>query len=204
MKKFFYIILSLGMVFLTACSDDEQKKDTNKDENAKEQGVKVDEGLMNVEVTLPASMFEGEDIDAVIADAKKEGVKEVTKNDDGSLTYKMSKAKHKEMMKEMKTNLLETIEETKNGEEYVSIKDITYNDSFSKFTLVVDKEAYENSMDGFAVLTLGMTGMMYQLFDGVDSDEYSVVVSLKDEATEKVFNEVVYPDSLEEQKTEKE
>ena len=64
----------------------------------------MDKGLLNVEVTLPASMFEGEDMDSSIAEAEKEGIK-VTRNDDGSATYKMSKGKHKEMMKEMEAEL---------------------------------------------------------------------------------------------------
>ena len=39
------------------------------------------------------------------------------------------------------------------------------NKSFSKFTLIVDKEAFENSFDGFAALGLAMTGMYYQAFE---------------------------------------
>lgn len=147
-------------------------------------------------------MFEGEDIDTVIADAKKEGIKEVTKNEDGSLTYKMSKAKHKEMMEELRKGILETVEETKNSEDYVSIKDVTYNDSFTEFTLLVNKSDYENSMDGFAAFGLGLSGMYYQLYNGVDPDKYKVTISLKDEATNEVFDEIVYPDDLEEEETE--
>jgi hypothetical protein len=71
-------------------------------------------------------MFKGEDIDTVIADAKKEGIKEVRKNEDGPLTYEMSKAKHKEMMKELQTGILETIEVTKNSEDSVSIKEMLH------------------------------------------------------------------------------
>lgn len=42
-----------------------------------EVSVEVDKGLFNVEGTLPASLFEGEDIDSAIKEAKAEGVKEV-------------------------------------------------------------------------------------------------------------------------------
>ncbi|WP_019241052.1 MULTISPECIES: hypothetical protein, partial [Bacillus] len=193
MKKCMYLLLSLVIVLLTACSSDD------KDEKA-EKGDKlaVDKGLLNVEITIPASFFEGQDLDTVIADAKKDGVSEVTKNDDGSLTYKMSKSKHKELMKELKTNIQKTIDETKNGEDFPSIKDIKANKSYSEFTLEVDQSAFENSMDGFATLTLAMSGMFYQLFDGVDSDDYKVTITLKDQATQKVFNEIVYPDALNE------
>ncbi|MED4229396.1 hypothetical protein, partial [Neobacillus cucumis] len=157
--------------------------------------VQVDKGFLSVTLTLPASMFEGQNIDQVIADAQKKGIK-ATKNADGSVTYKMSKAQHKEMIQEMKKSVIETINDTKSGKDYSSIKDITYNDDFSEFTLIVNKSDYENSMDGFAVLGLGMSGMMYQLFTGVKPEDYKVTIDVKDEATQKVFDQVVYPDAL--------
>ncbi len=217
MKRMLYLFLILVFIPLAACSssdetankveksDDktveqaEENEEEPKEKDAKEKGVEVDKGLLNVEVTLPPSMFEGEDIDAAIAEAKADGVKEVTKNDDGSLTYKMSKSKHKEMMKEMKTSISQSVNEMKTSGDYASIKDITFNDSFTEFTVIVDKEAFENSFDGFAAMGLGFSGMMYQLFDGADPDEYKVSISIADEATQEVFDEVVYPDALEEQ-----
>ncbi|KLV22066.1 hypothetical protein ABW02_22185 [Niallia circulans] len=198
MRKFTYAFLAVCMILLVACSADKNKKEnTDNNKQADEQKVNVDKGLLNVEITLPASLFEGEDIDSVIADVEKEGIK-VTKNEDGSLTYKMSKAKHKEMMKEMETSLEESIKEIKESDDYVSIKDITHNKAFSEFTLVVDKKKYEDSMDSFAIFTLGITGMMYQVYSGVDPDDYQVKIWTKDEATKKVLDETIYPDDLEE------
>lgn len=45
-----------------------------------------------------------ESTDESIAKAEEEGLK-VTENEDGSLTYKMSKSKHKEMMNEIKKTI---------------------------------------------------------------------------------------------------
>ncbi|GLB61713.1 hypothetical protein [Cytobacillus sp. NCCP-133] len=200
MKKLI-VFMSFMIVLLSACSDGEKtagKKEAGTEKKTEEsEAVEVDKGLLNVEVTLPASMFEGEDADSSLAEAEKEGIK-VTKNDDGSVTYKMSKAKHKEMMKEMQTELERTIADTKNGEDYPSVKEVTNNKDFSEFTLEVDREAYENSFDGFAVFGLGLSGMFYQLFNGVDPEDYEVKILVKDTATGEVFNEVIYPDALEE------
>ncbi|MEM5591333.1 hypothetical protein AAHH67_05500 [Niallia circulans] len=80
----------------------------------------------------------------------------------------------------------------------MSIKDITHNKAFSEFTLVVDKKKYEDSMDSFAIFTLGITGMMYQVYSGVDPDDYQVKILTKDEATKDVLDETIYPDDLEE------
>ncbi len=198
MRKFTYAFLAVCMILLVACSADKDKKEnTDNNKQADEQKMNVDKGPLNVEITLPASLFEGEDIDSVIADVEKEGIK-VTKNEDGSLTYKMSKAKHKEMMKEMEASLEESIKEIKESDDYVSIKDITHNKAFSEFTLVVDKKKYEDSMDSFAIFTLGITGMMYQVYSGVDPDDYQVKILTKDEATKDVLDETIYPDDLEE------
>src|SRR5690606_22664325 len=166
-------------------------------EQSQNENIEVDKGLLNVEITLPADMFEGEDIEQVIADAKEDGVKEVIQNEDGSLTYKMSKAKHKEMMKEMETSINETIEDMKTSEEYPSIKDITHNKDFTEFTVIVNKSEFENGWDGFAVFGLGISGAYYQLFNGVSEEDYKITISLQDEATGEVFDKTVYPDDLE-------
>lgn len=102
------------------------------------------------------------------------------------------------MMTEMGTSITDSIEEMKSSEDYVSIKDVTHNKSFTEFTLLVDKESYENSMDGFAIFGLGLQGSMYQMFNGANPEDYKVTVSVKDEVTEEVFDEVIYPDALEE------
>ena len=141
-KRTVIILFVLLITFLSACSGNEQENKTKEGERktskekqeTEEQSLNVDKGLLNVEVTLPASFFEGQDIDTVIADVENEGIK-VTKNDDGSLTYKMSKAKHKKMMKEMGTSIAEGLEEMKSSEDYPSIKDITHNKDFTEFTI---------------------------------------------------------------------
>ena len=159
----------------------------------------MEKGIFNVEVTLPASFFEGEDIDTVIAEAKKDGIKEATKNDDGSVTYKMSKEKHKEMMTEMETGLKEYMDELLTSEDYSSIRDVSANKNYSTFTLIVDKALYEDSFDGFATMGLGMLGMYYQVFEGVDSENVKVNIDVQDVTTNEVFNTIVYPDDMNEE-----
>jgi len=209
MKKIFLTLITL-MVFivLVACAEKEVSKEKNDTEQAtennenekvkdKEKAIEVDKNLLSVEVTLPSSMFENQNIEDVISEAKADGVKEIIKNDDGSLTYKMSKAKHAEMMKDMEVQINSTLEDLKNNKDFASIKDVVSNKTFSEFTVSVDKESYENSFDGFATLTLAISGMYYQLFNGVSPDKYKVIINLKDEATGELFNSITYPDDLE-------
>ena len=97
-------------------------------------------------------------------------------------------------MKELADGAKKAVEDIKNDTTFTSIQDITYNDSFTEFTMIVDKATYENSMDEFAALGLGMNGMFYQVFDGVK--DYKVTVNVKDASTGEVFKTIVYPDSI--------
>lgn len=62
------------------------------------QGISVDENLLTVEVTIPASFFEEETPEEIKAGAADSGMISCDINDDGSVTYKMTKAKHRELM----------------------------------------------------------------------------------------------------------
>ncbi|GAE29783.1 hypothetical protein [Halalkalibacter hemicellulosilyticus] len=156
------------------------------------------QGASNVEITIPASFLEGEDVESAIEEAKAEGIEEVEENEDGSLTYIMSKSTHDELMEEIEASLQESIEEMKTSEDFVSISDVSANSAFSEFTVVVDQEMYENSFDGFAILGLAIGGLYYQLFDGVDPEQYAVTVQLEDEQSGEVFDTITFPDALEE------
>lgn len=180
--------------------NDNEDRDGEAEEN--DESIDVDKKILNVEVTIPADFLElddeDQDIDEIIAEAKENGIKEVTENDDGSLTYKMSKSTHKEMMEEMEEELQNSIDDIVNDEEFASIQEITTNASFTELTMIVDKEPFENSFDGLSVLGLVFGSMYYQLFDGVDANDYEVIVNYEDAETGELFDEVIYPDAFEE------
>lgn len=216
MKKFATIIFASGLA-LAACSSDNEPEtepieesgsaedamtDTQESEDTESgedsQGVSVDQGLFDVEVTIPAGFFEGEDPEQVAAEAEQEGIEKVTVNDDGSVTYKMSKAQHKEMMAELATSVEEAKTDILESGDFPSIQSIETSDNYDRFTVNVDREAYEGSFDGFATITLGLVGSFYQLYDGADPDNYEVTLEMTDAETGEVFDTIVYPDALEE------
>ncbi|ACT04193.1 hypothetical protein [Paenibacillus sp. JDR-2] len=160
--------------------------------------IEVDKGLLNTELTLPASFFEGDErtSDQIIADVKSKGVKEVTANADGSYTYKMSKSVYNDMLKETEKGVLDYTEKMTDGTTFQSIKSVDHNKALSEFTVTVDKAAFESSFDAFAGLGLGVSAMMYQAFSGVAQDKYKITIHYKDADTKEVFNTVVYPDVL--------
>lgn len=214
MKKFAAIIAASGLA-LAACSSDSQPEtepveetdgaagtmtETQDTEEAGSDeeggGVSVDEGLFNVEVTIPSTFFEGEDPEQVAANV--DNAEEATVNDDGSITYKMSKSQHEEMMEEVGASVEEATTTITESGDYPSIQAIETSDNYDHFTVQVDREAYENSFDGFATMTLGVVGSLYQLFNGEDPDSYEVIIEMEDAESGEVFNTITYPEALEE------
>lgn len=176
-----------------------ENEETEEDEEeVDDESVEVEKGLFDVEVTIPASLIEGQDVDEIIESVKTEGIEEVDVNDDGSLTYYMSKSTHKDLLSDLGNSIEEYMDEIIADDEFASIKDLEANKSYTQFTMIVDQEDYETSFDGFAALGVAIPGLYYQLFDGVSSDEFEVKVELKDEESGDVFDTIIYPDALEE------
>lgn len=205
MKKLWIVILASLLLALAACSAQEDGKESvesNKQDGEKIEetdGVlEVDEVSSNVEFTIAAHLLVGADIDAIIVKAKEDGIDDVTKNEDGSLTYKMTQAKHEEMMQGMKDDLTELIENLLNGENYKSIQDIEYKEDFSEFTLTVDQEGFKYYGQDSVVPRLGVGGLLYQIYNGTGVEELHVKVVKKNRETGEVFGTTVYPEGVEE------
>ncbi len=196
MKKLFLVLTVLLLLIVSGCSDSGTPAEESNDSAGAGDTVEVEKGLFDVTVTLPAAMIEADDIEATIAEAKKNGVKEVVVNEDGSLTYKMSKSTHSNMMRELRKSFDETAAEIITGEDFVSIKEIKANEDLTSIVLIVEKEAYEKSLDGFASFGLALVAMYYQLFDGVQEGDISVTINIEDFNTGEVFNTIIYPDAF--------
>lgn len=210
MKKFLVVILALSMALsLCACgsgqdtsapSNNEQPTEASnpttsgKSDNSK---IEVDEGLLTVEVTMPASFFKEKTEEEIKAAADENGFISCTVNADGSVTYKMTKAKHKEMLAELKSSLDESIADMINGKDAVeSFQKIEYADDFSKFDVYVDSATY-TTFDNLYVLAFYISGAYYQAFDGKDMTKADVVVNIIDSATNETLNTTSYREWVE-------
>lgn len=154
-------------------------------------GVKTNEGLLTVTITLPASFFSEEDMSAFDADAyaKEQEFLSAKVNEDGSVTVKMTKARHQEILDEMAGSIDEMIAEFVEGEDTPYIRKLTHNDDFSRFEMEVDRAEYENALD-LTPLSLGVSAMIYQMF--LETESYSEIVII-DADTGDIINTVTYP-----------
>lgn len=188
MKKLF--IAAMAVCALAGCGDKEATKSSGDQ-------VSVDKNLLSVEVTLPAELFEGQTPEQIEEAAKKQGIKEVTANDDGSVYYKMSKAKHHEMLEELEKTVNETMDDLVHDENFSAYKKVTANKDFTEFDIRVDQQAYENSFDGLGLMGLGATAGYYNVFNGVDGENLHITFNIIDDATDETQT-VIFPDYLEE------
>ena len=141
---------------------------------------------------MPASYFEGMTEEEIKSAAKESGFINCEINSDGSVKYTMSKAKHREMLEELKTNAIESFDKLTSGDEKVaSFIEIKYNDDFSKIDVFVDPNLY-SSWDSFYVLSFYILGAYYQMFAGVDAEKIDVIVNFINNETQEVFESASY------------
>ena len=198
-KKLTSIILAVLLILSFAgCAQTGADSTTGNDNGSSTETtsakIETDEKLLSVDITLPASMFEGQDMTNFDADAyaNEQGFSAAKVNEDGSITVTMSKTKHKELLEEMAISLETNFAEFVNGENTPYIKEISHNDDFTAVTMKVDKAAYESAFD-FTPLAIGMSVAMYQAFI---ETEYHVEISIVDVATGETINSITYPDAL--------
>lgn len=208
MRRTLLVLMLASAVTMTGCGgtneqsiDNAEHNSNQVENNADSETLGVDKKLFNVEVTIPSDLLEiGDediDMDKVVGEAKEEGIKDVTLNDDGSVTYVMSKSTHKKKLDEMRREMQDLMEDIATDENFESIKDIKSNKNFTEFDLIVEKALFENNLDAFAIMGIVFPAMFYQLFDGVDPDNYEAIINVQDEESGEVFDTYVYPDQFE-------
>lgn len=184
------VLAVLAVSFTSGCAVQE---DAPAVEEELSQGIEVDEGLLNVEVTVPKEFFEGQTEEDIAAIAKEGGYSGYTMNADGSVTYAMSKAAYDEALQKMRDGIDLAIQETVKEKPHV-FKSVTYDDAVSRFDVTVDKDAYgADTGAGFIGFSFGLSGIFYQMFDGVSTDDREVVINFIDDLTNEVFDSQRWP-----------
>ena len=136
--------------------------------------IDVESGLFDVTITVPADFLdEGitqEDLDA---QARDRGFKSITLNDDGSATYIMTKAQHKEMMDGIKQSIDESLSEMVGSEDYPSIVSIETNDDYTEYKIVVNTEDV-GLTESFLMMGFYIFSGMYHVFNGTEPGNINV------------------------------
>lgn len=153
-------------------------------------------GSQTETIVIPQTFFSEAELEEIMEEMEVEGETELTVNEDGDFVYEMPKDEYDEMMAELATNIDEMISEILADETMSAVKAIEANDGYDTFDITVDRASFEEGFQGMFILGLGITGMMYQMFDNSTETE-TVTFNYIDEATNDVYDTVVYPDALE-------
>ncbi len=181
MRKVLNLLFTLAMcISLNACSSKQQAEPAEAETG---QAVEVDEGLIDVTVTLPESFFELMDTtneEYVESQEENSTFKEVKLNDDGSVDITMSKKDYKTMMNGLAESIDTSLQDlVDDNEHYPNIIGIKVNDDYSKFTVTLDSGQLSMN-DSLVVLAFYYAGGTYQMFDGKKTPHIDVEFVDKD------------------------
>ena len=125
--------------------------------------VQVENGVMTVSLNVPADLAKNirqETIDAGIGTQYQAAFR----NQDGSITYKMTKEQHQAMLEQLAVSFDNSLQEMIDDEKY-TISNITRNNDFTVFDISLDG-AEPTVSDSFAAFSLYMYGELYGVFNG--------------------------------------
>jgi len=204
LKKLFILMLSGVLVFVTAgcatttenssgnpgeSSETTTNSESETDSTEESGGIAVDEGLLTVDITFPESFVSmgetemtQESVDASVAE---QGYLAGKLNDDGSVTYTMTKLKQRELLDQMKSDFDDSIQETL--AEYPNVKSVTRNDDFSEISIEVTEEDFAT---GFLALGFSFNAYFYQVLDG---KEFKTDIVYVDASSGEELSRTTYP-----------
>ena len=156
----------------TTISAEEQQMQKDMDELSAIGDIEVKNGLLTVALTFPADLageITQEQLDKQIGDT----CVDAKLNEDGSVTYKLTKAQYQEMLAGMKESMEEGFQELIDDDENYSITDIKYNDDLSVYDVTIDAEEIGFG-DSFATFLFYMYTGMYDIFTGKKTEHVIV------------------------------
>ena len=147
--------------------------------------VQVDESLLTVELTIPASYFgmDAESLEVEDDYAAEQGFISAEVKD-GNMVIVMTKARQKEILDSYADGIDTMIGGYIGGEETPYIQGITYTENFTEFTMKVDREGYEKVEYDSTSISLSLSAAIYQMYAGIPAD---VTINVFDAATDELI-----------------
>ena len=156
--------------------------------------VEVDKGLLTVDITIRRDLMDpdGQLTDEQLLQNAAERDMKAVINDNGTITYTMTRNQQRQLLDGMMTSIKES------NAELIAAADnpfvaIEHNNDLSSFTMKVDRARY-NEFAVFYVLGFYVQGGLYQQFSGVPADEVDVHAEIVDAATGEVLHSSRYRD----------
>lgn len=140
--------------------------------------VEVENGFLTVSITLPKDLVTDEVNQKKLDAEAGNSYLSAKLNNDGTVTYKLTKAQYRAMLDGITKGMEESFQEMINDENR-SIREIKHNDTYSVFDVTLDTDTVGLG-DSFTVLAFYMYGGLYGIFSGNKID--NVIVNFYDPA----------------------
>ncbi len=149
-----------------------------------------------VQLVIPAALFAGQDFDEVSARAVEEhGVDEIVPIEDDMLVYNMSPEVKERLHQEAKDYLEDKLSDFEDGRRYPYLVDISYDDSFAEFFLLISGEEEIPGEALKAASELFVAAVYFQYLDASGDEVRDVAIELENEETGD-RETLVYPGDL--------
>ena len=179
MKRIVSILLSAALLFsLVACGTQPAASQTGEpgaaDSATPEAPIlDVEKELFDVKITVPGDLFGETTQEALDADADSARFHSAVLNEDGSVTFTMSKRQHKAFLEEIEASILDAMDAMPGSEEYPNITRVEANADFTVFTVTTTSEEL-SLQESFSVLGFYMYGGLYHICAGEAVDNIHV------------------------------
>lgn len=190
-RRFFSILIACSLTLaLAACGSPSSNGATSPNTGPSAGQTEPVADDTPIEITFPAEMFEGVEINDLDAYAEGNDFISAAFNDDGSLTVTMTTTKHNRMLAAIKSNFEDQVEQLYSNHSYV--KEIAYDEELSDIKILVDPELYKDVSTNIVPMILSSTVEQYQINAG-KAPAYTF--STVDALTNQVLDSVSYPAS---------
>lgn len=119
---------------------DEAFSDITTEVNDAANNINSNSHFLSIEVTLPSSVDDitDEEIEAL---RTEDGYISITRNDDDSITYVMTKDKQKELLNKLENRFADFANSIPGSEDYPNVTKLEVNNDFSKFTITTTAQS---------------------------------------------------------------
>ena len=171
MKKLWPFLL---IALLVACSNDRVTESADitiikMPPTVNVANLEAEKWLQDVEIQVPVQFVSVQERYNVQNDMHEKDVKSAALNDDGSITYRMTKASYDQKLIKMKSEVEAILANLIESDEFPNVQHITYDESFSKFEITVLRDKYESGFESFAVFNVIVKAVYYQMFKDASS-----------------------------------
>jgi hypothetical protein len=143
-------------------SEDEQMQ-ADMDELSAIGEVSVENGLLTVSLTVPADLA-GEVTQESLDQGAGDTYISAKLNEDGSVTYKMTKSQHAKMLDAMVESMDNSIQELVDSDDY-TFTSIKHNEDFTQFDITLSATEI-GFAEAFSTIAFYMYGGIYGIFSG--------------------------------------